>query len=78
VEYEKLDELKKQLEQNKEDFKKIRDKYLIAEREQLEKSTSEDFLLVFKEIFRTNIAEHKIQTQYIQELEKTHPHFMKK
>ena len=75
MEYEKLDKLKKQLDQNKEEFKKIRDKYLIEERIQLEKSTNEDFLLVFKEIFRSNIAEHKIQTQYIEELEKTHPHF---
>ncbi len=76
--YEKLDELKIRLDQNREDFKKIRDKYLITEREQLEKCASEDFLLVFKEIFRSNIAEHKIQTLYIEELEKTHPHFMKK
>ena len=76
--YEKLDELKIRLNQNREDFKKIRDKYLIEEREQLEKNCNKDFLLVFKEIFRTNVAEHKIQTLYIGELEKTHPHFMKK
>ncbi len=76
--YEKLDELKMRLNQNREDFKKIRDKYLIEEREQLEKNNNEDFLLVFKEIFRSNIAERKIQTLYIKELEKTHPHFMKK
>jgi len=76
--YEKLDELKIRLNQNREDFKKMRDKYLIEEREQLEKNSNEDFLLVFKEIFRSNIAEHKILTLYIEELEKTHPHFMKK
>jgi len=78
VSYEKLDELKIRLNQNREDFKKIRDKYLIEEREQLEKNSNEDFLLVFKEIFRSNIAERKIQTLYIEELEKTHSHFMKK
>ena len=76
--YEKLDELKIRLNQNREDFKKIRDKYLIKEREQLEKNSNEDFLLVFKEIFGSNIAEYKIQNLYIEELEKTHPHFMKK
>ena len=42
--YEKLDELKIRLNQNREDFKKMRDKYLIEEREQLEKNSNEDFL----------------------------------